>query len=70
MKEKVYEIIGAILYKLKFKPYFSTDIAGRYTAGYGKLDHYGYFKFPAWKAAVEAEKQWEAQNQRNQRTIK
>lgn len=35
-----------ILKLLRFKPYYSHDIAGDLTCGYGQLDDLGYFEYP------------------------
>lgn len=37
--------IAKILYRLGFKPKYSTGICGGITVGYGELDDYGYWQY-------------------------
>ena len=47
MMGKINCFIGWLLYHLGEKPKISTSIGGGTTAGYGELNEYGFWKYPA-----------------------
>jgi len=46
LKYKIQKRIGKILFRLGFKPNYSTGICGSLTAGYGELSFNGYWQYP------------------------
>jgi len=53
--------IGDVLYRLGFTPSYSTNITGIASAGYGELDKYGFWNYPAVRAAAIVENRLEKQ---------
>ena len=60
--EKIRCLIGECLFKIGFKPYWSTGIHGGTTCGYGNLSDNGYFTFSVWSEAIKFDTEYDKKN--------